>query len=76
MDLAMDVCVYSVVFTLFVAEVVYGAILSELAARVVHAKFVVYVMTGLEYAVVVCSAAHVVCVTAREVWENLKRWRK
>jgi hypothetical protein len=76
MDLAVHVFLYSVGFTLFAAEVVYGAVVSELAARLVHSKFVVYVMTALEYVVVVCSAAYVVCVTARDVWEKLKRLLK
>jgi hypothetical protein len=76
MDLLVHVFLYSVGFTLFAAEVVYGAILSELAAHLIHSHFVVYVMTALEYVVVVCGAAYVVCVMARDVWENIKRLLK
>jgi hypothetical protein len=46
-------------FTLFVVGVVYGTMLNEAAAPLIHSKFVMYVMNALEYAIVLGDATYI-----------------
>jgi hypothetical protein len=40
-------------FTLFVVEAVYGRVVSSLASRFIESRFILRVMTALEYGIVV-----------------------
>lgn len=69
---AFGVLFHSMGLTLFVVGVVYGAMLNEAAARLIHSKFVMYVIDVLEYAIVVGDATYIMHAIIREVWDNIR----
>ncbi len=71
-ELARHVLIYSVGFTLFAVEAVYGAVVTSLASPFIESKFVRHVMTTLEYAIVVFTAMCIASRIIRDVRSKLK----
>jgi hypothetical protein len=73
-ELAQHVCICSTAFGLIVLEAVYGSAVNSLAAHVITSRFVLHVLTGLEYTIVVCGAISVMLPLGCEVLNRLKRF--
>jgi hypothetical protein len=68
---AFGVLFHSMGLTLFVVGVVYGAMLNEAAARLIHSKFVMYVIDVLEYAIVVGDATYIMHAMRSRFWKSV-----
>lgn len=73
-DFAGHMFLCSIGFTLFIVQVLYGAMVSALAARLIHSTFIVRVITALEYTLVVIDATYIMSVLAYAVWKDGKRF--
>ena len=73
-DFALHMALSCIGFTFFVIQVLYGAMVSALAACVIHSLFVIHVVTALEYSLVVVDAVYIIGVLAFEVWKNCERF--
>jgi hypothetical protein len=65
--------VYSIGFVLFATEAVYGSVITSLLSHVIASKLVLYVLTALEYTVVVGNALFVALSMVDDLLRILRR---
>jgi hypothetical protein len=70
-ELAVHVLVYSMGFTLFAMEAVYGAVVSAFASKFVESRFIVQVITAVEHVIVVVDAVYITAKIVRHLWRKL-----
>jgi succinate dehydrogenase hydrophobic anchor subunit len=71
-ELARHVLIYSVGFTLFAVEAVYGTVIRSLASRWVESWVILQVMTFLEHGMLIVSAVYITTLIVRDVWKKLR----
>jgi hypothetical protein len=73
-EVARHVCVYSIVFGLIALEAAYGSAVSSLAAHVITSKFILRMLTSMEYTIVAGGAVTVTLGLCCDVLNSLKRF--
>ena len=72
-ELTRHVLAYSASFFLFVSATLYGSAISHLVQNSIASKFVLHVVTALEYAIVVCDAIIFMMLMVGDVVRTLRR---
>ncbi len=72
-ELVIHTWIYSVAFALFALEAACGSLVSSFATRAIASKFVLRVLTAVEYTVVVQQAIFIVYLLVREQFHKVKR---
>ena len=70
-ELTRHVVVYSMGFTLFAAEAVYGTVVSSLVSHFIESEFILQLVTVVEHAVVVVDAVYIIAIAVHDVWNKL-----
>jgi hypothetical protein len=72
LEFGQHVLTYSAAFIIFATAIVYGNAITVLVSHIGASKFVLHVLTALEYAIVVCDALFIAFLMIRDVLRNLK----
>jgi hypothetical protein len=72
-EITRHVLAYSASFFLFVLATLYGSAISHLVQHFVASKFVLHVVTALEYAIVVCDAIIIMILMVGDVLRTMRR---
>jgi hypothetical protein len=72
-ELTRHALAYSASFFVFVLATLYGSVITHLAQNSIASKFVLHVVTALEYAIVVCDATIFVMLMVGDVVRTIRR---
>ena len=71
-ELVQHTLVYSAGFVLVAIEVVYGAVITSLVGHVITSKFVLRILTALEYTMVIANALSLALLMTKDVLRKLR----
>jgi hypothetical protein len=72
-EITQHVLAYSTSFLVFVLVTLYGSAISHLVQNSIASKFVLHVVTALEYAIVVCDATIFMILMVGDAVRTIRR---